>query len=94
MPSNFRITYTTGFERDIKSLIVRNPEIYRQFKKLLDVLREDPFNTSRKYNIKKLTGVIPGDGQWRIRTGKYRLRYDILKQVVVLYSFSHRKEAY
>lgn len=94
MPSNFRITHTTGFERDIKALVGRNPEIYRQFLTLLDVLREDPYNTSRKYNIKKLTGVAPGEGQWRIRTGKYRLRYDILKQDVVLYSFSHRKEAY
>jgi len=94
MPSHFSIVYTTACERDIKSLIGRNKEIYPQFLKLLEALREDPYNLSRKYNIIKLTGTPSGEGQWRIRIGKYRLRYDILSQDVVLYSFNHRKDAY
>jgi hypothetical protein len=30
--------------------------------------------TKRQHNIKKLVGVDAGDGQWRIRSGIYRLR--------------------
>jgi mRNA-degrading endonuclease RelE of RelBE toxin-antitoxin system len=94
MPSSFRIVYTTAFKRDIKSFIGRNKDGYRQFIKLLELLHEDPYNVTRKKNIKKLAGTAPGDGQWRIRSGKYRLRYDIFEKDVILYSFSHRKEAY
>ncbi len=32
-------------------------------------LQEDPFNLSRKHNIKKLIDVKDGEGQWRIRSG-------------------------
>jgi mRNA-degrading endonuclease RelE of RelBE toxin-antitoxin system len=94
MHSSFRLVYTTACKRDIKFLIGRNQEIYLQFLKLHEVLREDPYNISRKFNITKLTDTPPGEGQWRIRAGKYRLRYDIFDQAVVLYSFSHRKDAY
>lgn len=44
--------------------------------------------------IKKLAGLKPGEGQWRIRWREYRLRYDIFGSEVVLHSFRHRKEAY
>jgi mRNA-degrading endonuclease RelE of RelBE toxin-antitoxin system len=36
----------------------------------------------------------PGEGQWRIRAGDYRLRYDIFGRDVVLYAVRHRTEAY
>lgn len=58
------------------------------------VLRRDPLNTSRRYQIKKLTNVGHGDGQWRIRSGVYRLRYDIEGDAVTLHSINHRSEAY
>ena len=61
---------------------------------LLDVLEEDPYNTSRQYPIKKLSDVKQGEGQWRMRSGVWRLRYDIIDKDVILYSFKHRKEAY
>ena len=38
--------------------------------------------------------VEPGGGQWRIRSGIYRLRYDVVGRDVVLYSVNHRREAY
>jgi mRNA-degrading endonuclease RelE of RelBE toxin-antitoxin system len=57
-------------------------------------LQEDPLNLSRKHNIKKLTGVKDGEGRWRIRSGVYRLRYDVYDHKVVLPSINHRSQAY
>jgi mRNA-degrading endonuclease RelE of RelBE toxin-antitoxin system len=62
--------------------------------KMLMALEGDPYNRSGKHDIKKLAGLKPGEGQWRIRAGDYRLRYDILGHDVVLYALRHRKEAY
>jgi mRNA-degrading endonuclease RelE of RelBE toxin-antitoxin system len=61
---------------------------------LLAILQEDPHNRSGQHKIKKLAGLKPGDGQWRIRWRDYRLRYDIFCEAVVLHSFRHRREAY
>ena len=58
------------------------------------MLQTDPYERAREHDIRKLTGVGQGEGQWRIRVGDYRLRYDIIQRDVVLYSFRHRREAY
>ena len=42
---------------------------------MLAALKEDPYNRSGKHDIKKLASLKPGEGQWRIRAGDYRLRY-------------------
>ncbi|MCL5773985.1 MAG: hypothetical protein M1536_06350 [Firmicutes bacterium] len=52
------------------------------------------YNSSSSHDIKKLTAVEHGEGQFRIRSGNYRLRYDIFGKNVVLYSARDRKEAY
>ena len=61
---------------------------------LMAILTEDPHNRSGRHAIKKLAGVKPGEGQWRIRWREYRLRYDIFATDVVMHSFRHRKQAY
>jgi len=58
------------------------------------ILGEDPHNRSGRHPIKKLAGLRPGQGQWRIRWREYRLRYDIFGAEVVMHSFRHRKDAY
>lgn len=77
MPSTFRVLSTAAFGRSIKRLAKKNTEIPEIFESLLSILQTDPQNISRRHNIKKLVNVAPGDGQWRIRFGVYRLRYDI-----------------
>ena len=44
-------------------------------------------------NVKKLEGVSPGDGQYRLRLGRFRFRYDIVKQVVYLKACVLRSES-
>ncbi len=94
MPAAFRVFTTRAFDRSIKRLAKKNPDIPEIFEELLSILSTDPLNTSRRYHIKKLTNVEPGDGQWRIRSGVYRLRYDVEGDAVTLHSINHRSEAY
>jgi mRNA-degrading endonuclease RelE of RelBE toxin-antitoxin system len=90
----YLVKSTPTFERGFRALTKRDRELLEQFVKLLDVLRLDPYNTNKQHDIKKLTDVAKGEGQWRIRIGHYRLRYDIFDNEVILHSVSHRKEAY
>jgi len=94
MGSSFRAVATSRFERDVERLTKKDPRLLLAVQGLLLALASDPYNIARRHNIKKLTGVKPGQGQWRIRSGSHRLRYDVLGNDVILYSFKHRREAY
>jgi mRNA-degrading endonuclease RelE of RelBE toxin-antitoxin system len=94
MPEVFRLLPSTRFKRDFEVVYKRNPAIARQIDPVKIILSHDPYNRSRLYDIKKLKDVRQGDGQYRIRSGKYRVRYDIIGDDVVLYSFKHRREVY
>ncbi len=94
MPDVFRLLPSTRFKRDFEEIYKKNPAIIRQLDQLRIILSHDPYNQSRRYDIKKLKEVPTGEGQYRVRSGKYRLRYDIQGSDVILYSFKHRKDAY
>ena len=94
MPSSYRILVTSFFERDLRRQGKKERNILKGIEKLKEILELDPYNLSRKFDIKKLKGIKPGEGQFRIRVKDYRLRYDIFGHDVVLYSFSHRKDIY
>jgi mRNA-degrading endonuclease RelE of RelBE toxin-antitoxin system len=94
MPSSYRILVTSFFEKDLKRQGKKDQEIFKEIEKLKEILGADPHNLSKRYDIKKLKGIKPGQGQFRIRIRHYRLRYDIFGQDVVLYSFRHRKDIY
>lgn len=64
------------------------------FETMLVVLRADPHNVSRQHHIQELIGVEQGDGQWRLRSGVYRLRYDIEPGKVILHSINNRRDLY
>lgn len=60
-----------------------------RFEKLILGLYDEP----RPHNSKKLRG---GGSKWRIRTGDYRILYEIddKRKLVKVYRIAHRKEAY
>ncbi len=93
-PNHFRVLITPGYERDAGAISRHRPSVAAAMEQLLSILRRDQYNRSRQHQIKKLTGCKAGQGQWRIRWREYRLRYDILGNDVLLYSFQHRKDAY
>lgn len=94
MTDPFRVVTTPSFEREFRKVSKGNAALGKALEELVAILREDPHNRSGQYKIKKLAGLKPGDGQWRIRWREYRLRYDIVGADVVLHSFRHRREAY
>src|SRR5260370_34149600 len=94
MTSQFRVLTTPAFERDFRKSSRGNPALLKALEDLLAILRQDPHNRSGEHKIKKLAGLKPGEGQWRIRWREYRLRYDIFADEVVLHSLRHRREAY
>jgi mRNA-degrading endonuclease RelE of RelBE toxin-antitoxin system len=94
MAGKFRVVTTPAFEREFRKASKGNAALLDAVEELLASLREDPHNRSGQHNIKKLAGLKPGDGQWRIRWREYRRRYDIFGEEVVLHSFRHRREAY
>ena len=90
----YRTITTPQYERSVRKITKRNPEILRRIMKLTEILKIDPYNQTKRYDIKKLEGIKPDEGQWRIRSGDYRIRYDIFSEDVVLYLASDRKGAY
>ncbi|MFH1568669.1 MAG: type II toxin-antitoxin system mRNA interferase toxin, RelE/StbE family [Gemmatimonadota bacterium] len=94
MPPRFQVHVTSRFRRDAQRLLKQHPELTDLLEQLRDVLQADPHCRSREHDIHKLTGIGQGEGQWRLRVGDYRLRYDIIGHDVVLYSFRHRREVY
>ena len=94
MPKRYTTYTTSGYERNARRLIRRNPRLLERIEAMVEILKQDPYNISRQNNIKKLTDVPRGEGQWRIASGSYRIRYDIEENEVILYSCKHRREAY
>jgi len=93
--SSFTVLTTAHFDRLLKKLAPKHPELVERFEEAVAVLSADPYNKSRKHPIKKLQGVPSGEGQYRIRSGRFRFRYDIAeREVVLLYCGLRREDTY
>ncbi|MBI3261362.1 hypothetical protein HYZ64_03275 [Candidatus Berkelbacteria bacterium] len=51
-------------------------------------MTSDPYNLSREFDIKKLTDEKRGE--WRIRSGNYRIRYDIAENRILVHEVFDR----
>ena len=85
---------SSQFDRQIKKLQQRHADIVASYEESIAVLETDPYNTSRAHPIKKLSDIPFGDGQWRIKIDRYRIRYDIDGQTVILRHIRDRKDVY
>lgn len=92
--SYFNVSYSSAFDRDAKKLRKKDKKITEIVDTASKILQDDPFNAKQIKNIKKLVDVEKGDGQWRIRFGDYRIRYDIIGKNVALHSIKNRKDIY
>jgi mRNA-degrading endonuclease RelE of RelBE toxin-antitoxin system len=84
MADRFSVRTTPRFDRLAKALRRRDQEFTAQYREAIAILTDDPYNRSRSHRIKKLVDVKPGEGQWRLRLGRWRFRYDIEGSDVVL----------
>lgn len=94
MVERYRVLTTTGFDREVHRLALRNRRIREALTEAAAFLRTDPYNLSGRADIKKLVSVLAGEGRFRLRLGDYRLRYDVIGDSVILHSIRHRKESY
>lgn len=83
---NFRIEVSPQAARQLRKL---DPAARRRVQAAIELLADDP----RPPGAKKLVG---GDGEWRVRTGDYRIVYEIRDQVLVVLvlAVGHRREVY
>ena len=92
MSTVFSVTTTRRFDRELKKLASRHDSLSEIIRAVLEALRSDPYNLSRQYAIKKLEAVPANEGQYRIRSGRFRFRYDVEGQTVCLKACSLRRE--
>ena len=91
-PAPFLVRTTSHYERLARLLRKRQPKFDLVQKRAFETLAQDPTNRSRSHDIKKLTDVPRGEGQWRLAVGRFRFRYDIYDQDVVLQYCGLRRE--
>ena len=92
MTPPFSVRITAHFERAFKKLARRHAGLAARLASATTVLRTDPYNRSRSHPIKKLEGVQAGEGQYRIRSGRFRFRYDVEGRIVFLKACALRTE--
>ena len=84
MPKQYQIIPTKTFLKDLEKRV--DPQYTRQIEKVIDKLAKNPYQGIKLTSIKI--------GQWRIRIGNYRIRYDIEGNKVILLRILHRKDIY
>jgi mRNA interferase RelE/StbE len=79
----FQLVISNRFRRDLRRL---DAQTHRRILEALEGLQENPYQGSPLTNVPI--------GQWRIRVGDYRIRYDIEDDRVLLYRVRHRRDIY
>ena len=80
----------------LRRLHQRHPDLKKVFEQAIATQAKYPYNRTREHQIKKLENIrAGGDGQYRLRIGRWRFRYDIDGHtVVLLYCGLRREETY
>ena len=83
---SYKVRLMPRAQKDIEGF---RGKLLEKFESLILGLYDKP----RPYNSKKLSG---GGQKWRIRTGDYRILYEIdeRRKIVKVYRIAHRKEVY
>lgn len=92
MTPPFSVHTTPHYERLVRKLLKGHAELQALQDQVREILSTDPHNLSRRHNISKLEGVRPGEGQYRLRLGRWRFRYDIFGREVWLFYCGLRRE--
>ena len=82
----YRIEVTPAAVRQLRKL---DPTARRRVQAAIELLADQP----RPSGAKKLAG---GDGEWRVRTGDYRIVYEVHDDVllVLVVAIGHRRDIY
>jgi mRNA interferase RelE/StbE len=82
----YQISFTTSAARQLRKL---DPQARRRVQAAIELLANEP----RPPAAKQLVG---GGGEWRVRTGDYRIVYEIHdgKLLVLVVAVGHRRDIY
>jgi mRNA-degrading endonuclease RelE of RelBE toxin-antitoxin system len=94
MESRYRVVAGRSFDKDLRRIRRRAPRMLEVLREAGALLADDPYNRRGRADISKLVDVRPGEGQFRLRLGDWRLRYDVVGEDVVLHSMRPRSESY
>lgn len=92
MSKEFAVLVSPHFARLAKRLAKQHRDFPAQLEKAVEILKTDPYNHSGSHSIRKLVGEEIDNGQWRLRIGRLRFRYDIADQNVELKYCGLRRE--
>lgn len=92
MTVSFTVRTSPGFDRLLRRLNKRHPRLVDVYDEAIAILGSDPYNRSKRYNITKLEAQKLGSGQYRLRLGRWRFRYDVVGTDVVLEYLGLRRE--
>lgn len=88
----YKLEVTAKCRRLVEDLQSANFEFADYYQEALVFFQTDPYNRSRTKNVKKLTNVPRESGEFRLRFGRWRFRYDIEGEKVILYYCGIRRE--
>lgn len=82
----YRVTLSPMAARQVRTL---DAQVRRRIQAALDLLAEQPRPPSA-------TQLVGGSGEWRVRTGDYRIVYEIEDDhlLVLVLRLGHRREIY
>lgn len=82
----YRIELAPSAARQLKKF---TPDVRRRIQAVLELLADDPRPPAA-------TPLVGGAGEWRVRTGDYRVIYEIndLQVLVLVLRMRHRREVY
>lgn len=91
----YNVLTTAHFDRLARKLARTHADFPERLAGAVAALSADPHNKTSLHPIKKLQGVSAGDGQYRLRSGRFRFRYDVAAgQVVLAYCGLRRENTY
>ena len=88
----YLVSTTAHFDRLMKKLAPKHAELAGRYADAMVILSVDPHNKSSKFPIKKLRNVAAGEGQYRLRSGRFRFRYEVMESEVILQHCGLRRE--
>ena len=82
----YRVTLAPAAARQLRRF---DPPVRRRIQATLELLAENPRPPAA-------TQLVGGSGEWRVRTGNYRVVYEIEDEVllVLVLAVGHRREVY
>ena len=95
--NGFAVLTTALFDRLMIRLSRHHSDLPQVLNGVIAILQADPYNITRRHLIRKLKGVKPGEGQYRIRAGRWRFRYDVWDkrhEVELSYCGLRREDSY